>query len=233
MTEKELNYIESSLVSANPQDNVDKVCKKILCDRLQWDKQPDRTLRFLLEDVVNSMDFPITPEEKEMIVPNIRNSVAFGLLTVAGFCSIITRKPVVRLLGGIAAAVGAFKLCESLRNPEKTVTYPSAEEIGVRVDNVYSALTKFYDYRQLDGHFKRILVWLQHLYSEDKYGELRASITRLLDNYGYKFVNMTTENSADFEVNTGNVTTTVTTEPAIYNDKGFAVCRGIAVIPKV
>lgn len=233
MTENELNSIALALASNDPQVNVNSACKKIICDRLQWDKQPDRTLRFLLEDVVNSMDFSATPQVEEIIVPNIWNSVAFGSLTFAGMCSTVARKPLVRLIGGIAAAVGAFKLCENLRNTKKTVIYPTPEEIGVQIDTVYATLTKFYDYHQLDGRLNRILVWLQHLYSEDKSGELRASITKLLNLYGYKFVNMTTENSADFDINTGNVTSPITTEPAIYNDKGFAVCRGTAVIPKV
>lgn len=233
MTEKELNSIASALASNDPQVNVNSACKKIICDRLQWDKQPDRTLRFLLEDVVNSMDFFATPQVEEIVVPNIWNSVAFGSLTFAGMCSTVARKPLVRLIGGIAAAVGAFKLCKNLRNTKKTVIYPTPEEIGVQIDTVYATLTKFYDYHQLDGRLNRILVWLQHLYSEDKSGELRASITKLLNLYGYKFVNMTTENSADFDINTGNVTSPITTEPAIYNDKGFAVCRGTAVIPKL
>ena len=232
MTEKELNTLESALASTDPQAEINKACKKILCDRLQWDKQPDRTLRYLLEDVVNSMDFPIYPDEREILVPNVRKALAFGSLTVAGLCFTMSCKPLVRLLGGVAATVGGFKLSKSLNNVEKPVTFPSSEEIGGRVDAVYAALSRFYVYRQLDGHLIRILVWLQHLYSEDKSGELRASITRLLDLYGYKFVNMTPENSSDFEINKGNVSTAVTTEPAIYNDKGFAVCRGTAVIPK-
>lgn len=233
MTEKELNSLELALASTDSQTNVDKACKKILCDRLQWDKQPDRTLRFLLEDVVNSMVFTINPKEEEIPAPNIRESVAYGSLALAGLCGTTARKPYVRLLGGMAAVVGGFKLCKSLGKTEKTIVLPSAEEIGDRIEAVYAALTRFYDYRQLDGRLIRILTWLQHLYSEDRSGELRASITRLLNLYGYSFVDMTADNSADFEVNMGNVATAVTTEPAIYNDKGIAVCRGTAVIPKV
>lgn len=233
MTDKELNSIVSALTSVDPQAEVDKACKKILCDRLQWDKQPDRTLRFLLEDIVNSMVFPICPEVGEILVPDFRKAAAFGTLAAMGLCATMSREPLVRFLGGVAAAVGGFKLCTSLRKTEKTVTLPSPEEISARVDAIYAALTRFYDYRQLDGRNIRILIWLQHLYTEDKNGELRASITRLLDLYGYKFVNMTSENSSDFDVNTGNVSSPVTTEPAIYNDKGVAVCKGTAVIPKV
>lgn len=246
MTETEIKIISGALESANPQYEVNKACREILSLRLQWDKQPDRRLRFLLEDIVMKMEFPLqyAVDRKEVglyrdliDLSDRRELLGYAGAAVTGLLAVTARNSFVRFLGGSLAALGGYGVCKTLANAamEKTrlVVISTPEEIGEEVDKAYEALTALYDYRQLEGRNIRILTWFQKLYSNEVSDEMKVDISRLLDQFGYKFVEFSPERSADFEASSGNVEKPLTTQPAIINEAGSAVCKGMVVLPKL
>lgn len=249
MNDNEHKLICDALAAADIT-KINAVCRDILLNRLQWDKQPDRKLRFLLEDVVKVISFPLSYNINETLVdsPKQPHESAFkgkfalyAVLIIIGLGIYFADITCLNILGIILAIVGGYGIgCGITPKPTPSVMKKSvlhvtttAKSLEREVDNIYNVLTSFYKYRQLDGRNSRILAWLQHFYADGATQQEKESIERLLALYGYTFCNFTEDNGADFEVNTGNVSAPTTTEPAIYNEDGVAICKGTAVIPTI
>lgn len=249
MNDNENKLICDALATADIT-KINAVCRDILLNRLQWDKQPDRKLRFLLEDVVKTISFPLSYEVNETLVDRPKQPhessfkgkfVLHVVLIILGLGICFANITGLNILGIILAIIGSYGLgCGITPKPIPSVMKKSvihvtttAESLGQEVDKIYDILTRFYKYRQLDGRNSRILAWFQHFYADGATQHEKESIERLLALYGYTFCNFTEDNGADFEVNTGNVPTPTTTEPAIYNEDGVAVCKGTVVIPSL
>lgn len=244
MNEKEIAIISRAMASADPQEEVNKSCREILALRLQWDQQPDRKLRFLLENIVKELNFPLRysivgnmpgPDRDLIRTADSKELLGYGAAVITGLCAATSKNAFLSLLGGTLSAVGGYGLCRTLSSAAidrlelKVITTP--REIVESMDQAYQALTSLYSYRQLEGRNIKILNWFQHLYAEDSSEKMHADLSRLLGQYGYSFVDFTPERSADFEISNGNVEKPLTTEPAICNEKGTVVCKGTAVIP--
>lgn len=249
MNDTEKNQICQALATADPA-NINATCRDILCKRLQWDKQPDRKLRFLLEDIVKTINFPLSYAVSETVVANphspdqqsgIRKTAIFAVLALIGIGICLADITFLSVLGVLMATVAGYgighstapKHIEPVMKQSVVRIATTAESLGREVDSVYDSLICFYKYRQLDGRNIRILAWLQHFYADGATKEEKDSIERLLSLYGYTFRNFAEDNCADFDVYTGNVSFPTTTEPSIYNEDGVAVCKGTAVIPPV
>lgn len=249
MNDKERDLIRGALATANAY-KINAVCRDILSKRLQWDNQPDRKLRFLLEDVVKVISFPLSYEVREMPSENSNRQdgnsfkgiiAIYTFLIIIGIGVCFADITCLSILGVILAIFGGYgigrgytpkPIAPDIKKSALRVT-TTAESLEREIDNIYASLIRFYKYRQLDGRNNRILAWLQHFYADGATLPEKESIERLLALYGYSFRNFTEDNGVDFEVNTGNVSVPTTTEAAIYNEDGVAVCRGTAVIPSV
>lgn len=246
MKDTERALLREALATGNA-DTVNKACRNILRTRLQWDDQPDRKLRFLLEDIAAKISFPLSfsivtpPVREEPSNPNMMNVALWAVLALAGLCVCIWGSLGLGIAGFCLGALGGFGMGKTLNGakrmpsvePSLRVT-TTAEELEKEVEEIYAALTGLYHYRQLEGRLISILNWFQHSYSdENTTEETRKGIRKLLAQFGYEFVDFTPERSPDFELNMGNVNQPLTTEPAIINGEGTAVCKGTAVLPKM
>lgn len=249
MNDIEKNLICKALATDDPA-RINAVCRDILTKRLQWDKQPDRKLRFLLEDVVKVISFPLSYSVSETVVemPNRPNEIystvkvtIYAVIALIGIGICFTEIQFISILGAIVSSMGGYGIgrCMAskpsapvMKKSEVRVTTTS-KTLEQEVDSIYGALTRFYKYRQLDGRNIRILTWMQHFYADGASQKEKDGIERLLALYGYTFRNFAEDNSADFEAFTGNVSAPTTTEPAIYNEDNVAVCKGTVVIPSV
>jgi hypothetical protein len=243
MTEKEYSIIQSALNSSCSADQFSLVCRQVILQRLKWDNQPDRNLRFLLEDVVNTLCFPLScqPDDDKQHIKyakevNYEKAIIGGSLIGIGLLSsIFSKRLLFRFLGGISSVLGGYELKNSISKVsinKSAYCKISKEEVGAQIDSVYESLSKFYQYRQLEGRNIKILRWFQNMYADDKIGDLRGSISKLLGQFGYRFVEYAPEISADFELSSGNVENPITTEPAIFNENGV-VCKGTVVLPNL
>jgi hypothetical protein len=245
MTETEYSQIEQALDNVSSEGNLDDVCQKILLNRLRWADQPDRKLRHLLEDVVKTMKFPLKTEAKmvdDSLSVSANNEtikiVSCVIAFIIGICMVTLAPVFVRIAGGILSAIGGYSLNNVLLHRKLTTAAEikvttTVKDICNEIDSIYEVLSKFYQYRQLEGRQIKILMWFQHHYSECKDRNIQDSISKLLVQFGYRFVEYVPEISADFEINSGNVKEPVTTEPAIYNEQDSVVCKGTAVIPNL
>ena len=245
MNEKEYQLISNALKSPDAASAVKKTCRKILIDRLQWESQPDRELRFLLSDIANHLQFGIETKlesisESGLVKQpyNPTQAVLVVLLFIVGLFLVALESTFVSVLGGLMAGVGGFLLGQQLSKKKSTkvisrlVVTTTAQELGEEIDAIYTAFSAFYNYRQLEGRQKDVLLWFQQLYRKSDNDELRESISDLLGQYGYSFETFSDERATDFELHGGRVENTKTTIPAIINDKGTLICKGVAVIPQ-
>lgn len=244
MTKEEYNLIQTSLESDVTVDVLSKVCQDILLNRIKWDNQPDRELRFLLEKIVRLIKFPIEVElvtERQTCTDQtarVRNLALSGGITGLGILASFSRNNGISVLGGLMAGVGGYLLGQQLSKKDsakvisRLVVTTTAQELGEQIDAIYTAFSAFYNYRQLEGRQKDVLLWFQQLYRKSDNTELRESISDLLGQYGYAFETFSEERSTDFELHGGSVENTKTTIPAIINEKGTLICKGVAVIPQ-
>lgn len=244
MTKEEYNLIKTSLESEVSIDVLSKVCQDILLNRIKWDEQPDRELRFLLEKIVGLIKFPIEVDlVTEKVAPTegpikLRDLAITGGITGIGILASFSKNKGISFIGGLMTGLGGYLLGQQLskKDSDKTISRlvvtTTAQELGEQIDAIYTAFSAFYNYRQLEGRQKDILLWFQQLYRKSDNEELRESISELLDQYGYSFETFSEERSTDFELHGGRVEDTKTTIPAIINDKGTLICKGVAVIPQ-
>lgn len=246
MNEKEHQLIISALKSSNPTNSVRRAGIKILTDRLQWDSQPDRQLRFLLENVVKNTQFEVeykllhaelSPDSNGKGF-SLTNIIMFVVLVGLGLYFVSSESDILSLIGGLMCGIGGYgisraynkKKVDGTASPRLVVT-TTASQIGEQIDAIYTSFTAFYKYRQLEGRQKDVLLWFQQLYRKTDSEDLRESISELLAQYGYSFEMFSEARSVDFELHGGNVEVPKTTVPAIINDEGLLICKGVAVIP--
>lgn len=249
MNDNEKSLIRDALATADP-NKINKVCRDILSKRLQWDNQPDRKLRFLLDDVVKAISFPLSYDIGETICEKPQNTsessstgkvAIYGVIALIGIGISFISSTFINIIGAFLVIIGSFgigratasKPVDSVMKKSIIRINTSTESLEREVDDIYAALTRFYKYRQLEGRNIRILTWLQHFYADGATQQEKESIERLLALYGYAFRDFAKDNCADFEVYNGKVSASSTTEPAVYNEEGVAVCKGTAVIPSV
>ena len=243
MTNEEYNLIQLSLESDVTIDALTKVCQGILLNRLKWENQPDRELRFMLEKIVRQLKFPIDVDlvseshTSEVEPMNFRNLAIAGGVTGLGFLATLSEKKSISFVGGIMCGIGGYFISHLLdkKEPSKTVSRlvvtTTAQEIGEQIDAIYASFSTFYKYRQLEGRQKDVLLWFQQLYRKTDNEGLRESISELLSQYGYTFEMFSDDRATDFELHEGNVEVPKTTIPAIINEEGTLICKGVAVIP--
>lgn len=244
MNEKEYQLISNALKSSDPASAVTKTCRKILIDRLQWESQPDRELRFLLSDIADKLQFCITTKiesTEEQTISKIQNKsiqfVLFAVFFIIGLFFVSKESPFISVIGGIMCSIGGYFISHLLGKKEysktvsRLVVTTTAQEIGEQINAIYASFSAFYKYRQLEGRQKDVLLWFQQLYRKTDNEELRESISELLSQYGYTFEMFSDDRATDFELHGGNVEIPKTTIPAIINEDRTLICKGVAVIP--
>lgn len=244
MNQNELMRIRTALTSPKYAIEIIPVCRQILRNRLSNEELRDRNLRYLLEDLIDQLDFSCIVQLTETMLPmpvshkKQNNIFLWGAVGVLGLFALVAESKGLRIVGGLAALGGGlgagYTWASKLVPPQKSYSLKlvtTAENIMERLDAIYGCVKAFFSYKQLEGTHRGILRWFQDQYAETDSPEYRKSIERLLAKYGYKFENFTEEKTSEFEVSAANVEQLVTTIPLLIDKEEETVLRGHVVVP--
>lgn len=243
MTEKETDLLRQALESDRPKESVNEQCRQILCERLQWDDQPDRELSYLLQNIVKSLYFPLSyklvSEDDTMHRPTSKDKRwLLAAIILVGVIANLSDSMVMRILGLLVALVGGYALGAKILRPmpasparTRLIIETTADMLAEQIDSVYATLTAFYRYHQLDNRHIQLMRWLQDYYAECSSVKDKERLARLLGSYGYEFVEFSHESINYFDVFESKVEAPTTTVPAIINKYKVCVCKGSAVMP--
>lgn len=242
MKTNELDYLKDVLNPHTDSGQVNSVCRRILCERLQDEKSVERNQRFLLEDLVNNMEFQLRYEaveiekEEENVSKSNKATLIYVLIAIIGLYA-TSLSGILSIVGGLVALGAGIMIGMTVKNTPKVtketdlIVTTTAEELMAQIDKTYKTISSLIDYRQIEYKYKDVLIWLQkqHSYSDDK--EYRNSIERLLKRIGYSLCEFDEKYISDFDSSTSNVSSPATSVYAIVNPKGYIVCRGHVVFP--
>ena len=243
MKTKELDYLKDILNPHTDAGQVNSVCRSILCERLQDEKFLERNLRFLIENLVNNMEFQLRYEtievekEKKGTSKLFNKTILIYVVIVAIGLYMTSLNGISSIVGGLIALGAGVMIGMDMKNtPEATketdlIVTTTAEELMTQIDKTYKAVSSLIDYRQIEYKYKDVLIWLQkqHSYSDDE--KYRNSIERLLKRIGYSLCEFDEKYISDFDSSTSNVSSPATSVYAVVNPKGYVVCRGHVVFP--
>lgn len=243
MTEKETDLLRQALKSDQPKERVDEQCRRILCERLQWDDQPDRELSCLLQNIAKSLHFPLNYKivsETDAVPAQPANGKLwmFAAIVLVGIIANLSDSMVMRIVGLIAILAGGYALAAKTlphrpasSTSTRLIIETTPDSLGEQIDSVYATLTAFYRYHQLDNRHIQLMRWLQDYYAECSSVKDKDRLARLMRSYGYEFVEFSHECINYFDVFESKVEAPTTTVPAIINKYKVCVCKGSAVMP--
>lgn len=248
MTQEEKTLIEAALAAQNPQAALSCTCRDILLERIRDKNYADRTMRYMVEDVIKTshFGFPIEARVEHPHCGKVRISparlLAALLVCLLGIVGIMAVDgAALRALCTAAATLGAFALAYTLYAETNTKAAPSprvrvrctasVEEIGDVLDKYTAALAAIFDYKQLETTHLDFLVWLQKQYCDIDDEVFRSSLVRLLRRFGYTLEAYADDKADCFDVSESNVTEPVTSVPAVFSGKGKVLLRGHYVLP--
>lgn len=242
--ENELVKIKMALASAEPATAIIPMCRGILRERLTQEDLRDRNLRYLLEDLIDQLDFSCVVKLTENTMPapmkhqRQKGVWLWGALGVLGLFAAAAETKGVRIAGGLVALAGGlglgYSLATRLMPVPKSVSLTlvtTAKEVMERVDAIYGCIKAFFNYKQLEGSKLGILRWLQEQYVDTESSSYRKSIERLLAQYGYKFENYDPEWATGFVPSTANISEITTTLPLLMDEAGNIILKGHVVFP--
>jgi len=248
---KENELIAQALKSANVSNEVNKVCRYILIERLRDAQMNDRQLRIALENMVNHTEFPVELEvESSGTHVSVRqpknensNKIGFILVLIVGAVLALFSVFVVRLLGVLlmvgSAALFYFKSTQSKAissQPNSNwkadlIVKSTVGDISAKIESSYNSMQPLFEFNQLDGRYKYVLEWLQNLHSHST-DEKKDDVESLIRDLGYELVAYDDAYGDFFELCNANVVSIVTTKYAVRNTQtGKFVINGIAVLP--
>lgn len=245
MTTQEISKLETVIMPNSTHEAVIKVCQSILNNRLQHVENIDYSLRLLLKGVINGMDFPLRYKTIKVDVGEKQNvSSAQNKRKIAYACLIIIALLLLPLgswkaiVAGVVILITSYLMEQLSTRSHKThkesklVLATTIEELSNNIDAAYTQISKFYDYRQIEGKYIDFLIWLQRQYSESEDENFKKSITKLANRFDYSFCEYSDELCECFETSTAHVDSPVTTLYAVMNSKSNKViCKGFVVFP--
>lgn len=249
--DKENELIAQALKSANVSNEVNKVCRYILVERLRDTQMNDRQLRITLENMVSYIEFPVEMEirssENHVLTRQPKNEnpnkTGYLMVLIVGAVLALFSVFVVRLLGVLfilgSAALLYFKSTQSKTissQPESNrkanlIVKSTVGDIWAKIESSYNSMQPLFEFNQLDGRYKYVLEWLQNLHSHST-DEKKDDVELLMRDLGYELVAYDDAYGDFFELYNANVVSMVTTKYAVRNTQtGKFVINGIAVLP--
>ena len=242
--ENELVKIKAALAASEPATAIIPVCRDILRERLSQEELTDRYLRYLLEDLIDQLDFSCVVRLAENTLPvsgkrqRQKGVWLWGALGVLGLFAAAAETKGFRIVGSLVSLAGGlglgYSLAARLMPVPNTVSMrlvTTAKDVMERVDAIYGCITAFFNYKQLEGSKLGILRWLQEQYADTESSSYRKSIERLLAQYGYKFENYDPKWATDFVPSTANISEITTTQPLLVDEAGNIILKGHVVFP--
>lgn len=243
---KEESLLRAALESNRSQDDVTQLCRMILKERISDIGFYDSILQEKLMEIMSVICFPLKFAMKEQhfsgeFNKKRHNSSALIMWVVLGFLGLalsVFSIGFVSLLGGILLCTTGFGLKSALSpKQEQPVTSlvcaSTVPELMAEIDVLYKKVLALLNHNQLEGRNKRVLLWLQRLYSDPDDDKFKREILKLVTALGYEFVEYDKAYSENFEVSDANVSEVMTTEYALRNKAtGVFVLPGVVVFPK-
>ena len=256
----EIEKIQEALQSADPQKNVNNVCRSILDYRLLHDTFNDNNVRTICRDMVKTLRFPLEycfqkqmkkkePRDVQSLSSKPRTFFKYGAVALLGVTLAVASNHIkskpkahfVNIVGICMAAASAFygggqysRL--QIDNPidtssEKLVVKTTAEDVLRMVEETYRMLKPLSEFNQMEGRYSSVLDWLQQQYrTKDK--AMKDNIVRLMEDIGFEFVDYSPDLQDHFNYQNANVQETTTTLYAVRNvSSGIFVCKGLVLSP--
>ena len=249
--EKENELVMQALKSADVQRTVNQTCRRILVERLRDTQMNDRQLRIVLEDVVNSMEFPVDMDAEvsgsTVAINQPRketpNTIAYIVVMMVGAVLALLSFFVVRLIG-VALMLASATLLNvkskqsEVKNPQPIVgrkanlkVKSTTSEMMSKIDSCYNSMKPMFGFNQLDGRYQHVLEWLQDHHSHLA-PEKRTDVEGLLEDLGYEFVAFDDSLGDFFEFRKANVPQRVTSKYAVRNTvTSKFMLKGTVVFP--
>ena len=246
MMNDEKKMIQDALQSGNPQKETEKVCRQLLRQRIRNSPFSDRDLRFIVEEIVDRLDFSIDFEmvsKHKPIKDNlVRLKLTYGALGVLGLCTafVDSDSTLLRIVGFAMTIFSGFGMGKIYKNQRITntaqltefVVKSTADEILKKVNAIYKRLSALLVHNQLEGRYKDVLGWLQYQYSYNNDSKFKEKLTELFNSLGYEFVEYDSSLSEHFDERKANVAERITTILAVRNiETQEYVLNGVVVFP--
>lgn len=249
--EKENELVMQALKSPDVHRTVNQTCRHILVERLRDTQMNDRQLRIALENVVNSMEFPVDLDVE--ISGNIvainqprketPNTIAYVVVMIVGAVLALLSFLVLRWIGVILMlGSGVLFYVKSRKtesgNPQPIVNRKAnlkvkstTSDIMDKIDSCFNSMKPMFGFNQLDGRYQHVLEWLQDFHSRLA-PEKRADVEVLLEDLGYELVAFDNSLGDFFEFHKANVSQRVTSKFAVRNMvTGKFILKGTVVFP--
>ena len=241
--DKEFSHLQEAMKSDNSIQTIEKLCKQIVKERVDMYSSYDPILQEAVDDLLSELSIPIkkstafkkSKNEKQRNIPLATLSLLTGGF---GLCLLGAKSTFIRFIGGAFCLTTGFGLKSALSpKQEQPVTSlvcaSTVPELMAEIDVLYKKVLALLNHNQLEGRNKRVLLWLQRLYSDPDDDKFKREILKLVTALGYEFVEYDKAYSENFEVSDANVSEVMTTEYALRNKAtGVFVLPGVVVFPK-